>query len=313
MTDEQVLAAFAGMRRARRGDEYAPHKPLLALLALARVQRGEQRLAEFAQIEQPLKDLLTEFGPSSAPGSRHYPFWHLATDGQGAIWQLHGPAEILGRPPAATPNLSELKRHHVAGGFPPDLYRRLADDPRLLRRVARSILDSSFPETLHEDIAQAAGLDLADDLAMEQSRATYTTTRRRRDPAFRDRVLLAYQYRCCVCGFDLRVGHLPAGVEAAHIKWHTAGGPDVTPNGLALCSLHHKLFDLGAFTVEPGELRVVFSQRAISSGSELHNALAHHGAPVRRPQSADQSPAREFLAWNMDNVFKRPYRDFSAP
>jgi putative restriction endonuclease len=313
MTDEQVLAAFVGLRRARRGDEYAPHKPLLALLSLARVQHGEQRLAEFAQIEQPLKELLAEFGPSSAPGSRHYPFWHLATDGQGALWQLHGPAEILRRAPAATPNLTELKRHHVSGGFPAELHRRLADDPRLLRQVARAILDSSFPETLHEDIAQAVGLDLADDLGAEESRSTYTTTRRRRDPAFRDRVLLAYQYRCCVCGFDLRVGHLPAGVEAAHIKWHTAGGPDVTPNGLALCSLHHKLFDLGAFTVEPGELRVVFSQRAISSSGQGHGALAHHGAVVRQPQSADQSPAREFLAWNLANVFKTPRRELVIP
>lgn len=29
------------------------------------------------------------------------------------------------------------------------------------------------------------------------------------------------------------------------------------PNGLALCALHNKLFDLGTFTVEPAEKRVI--------------------------------------------------------
>lgn len=54
-----------------------------------------------------------------------------------------------------------------------------------------------------------------------------------------------------VLGLDLRIGNVSAGLEAAHIQWHTAGGPDVEANGLSLCALHHKLFDLGAFTLEP--------------------------------------------------------------
>jgi putative restriction endonuclease len=48
--------------------------------------------------------------------------------------------------------------------------------------------------------------------------------RRHRDPGFRERVLRAYEYRCCVYGFDLRIGRAPAGLEAAHIQWHHAGG-----------------------------------------------------------------------------------------
>jgi putative restriction endonuclease len=84
----EVLDAFENIRRAQRAGVYAPHKPLLILLALARVQRGEPRLVEFAAIDGPLKQLLAEFGPSSATKSRHYPFWHLATDGHGALWDL---------------------------------------------------------------------------------------------------------------------------------------------------------------------------------------------------------------------------------
>ena len=79
----EVLNAFENIRRAQRPGVYAPHKPLLILLALARVQRGEPRLVEFEVIDGLMEQLLTEFGPSGAAKSRHYPFWHLSTDGKG--------------------------------------------------------------------------------------------------------------------------------------------------------------------------------------------------------------------------------------
>jgi putative restriction endonuclease len=61
----EVLNAFETIRRAQRAGRYTPHKPLLILLALGRVQRGEPRLVEYAAIDEALKQLLAEFGPSS--------------------------------------------------------------------------------------------------------------------------------------------------------------------------------------------------------------------------------------------------------
>jgi putative restriction endonuclease len=114
----EVLDAFDSIRRAQRAGVYAPHKPLLILLALARVQHEEPRLVEFSAIDGRLKQLLAEFGPSSAAKSRHYPFWHLATDGNGALWELSGPREVLKRPAGATPSLTELHAHHIMGTAP---------------------------------------------------------------------------------------------------------------------------------------------------------------------------------------------------
>lgn len=37
--------------------------------------------------------------------------------------------------------------------------------------------------------------------------------RKKRDPKFRDYVLTAYEYRCAVCGFDLRLGNVTVGLE----------------------------------------------------------------------------------------------------
>lgn len=39
----EVVEAFRSLRRGRIGDERAPHKPLLLLMALAQLQRGGER------------------------------------------------------------------------------------------------------------------------------------------------------------------------------------------------------------------------------------------------------------------------------
>ncbi len=155
-------------------------------------------------------------------------------------------------------------------------------------------------------MADAVGLSLDADNA-----ATPEQAQRRRDPAFREKVLLAYEYRCCVCGHDLRMGGHAIGLEAAHIKWFQARGPDVVQNGLALCSLHHKIFDLGAFTVLPGNHQIVFSRHLHVNGRRRHQGEAAR-APRRRlipPQGRECLPNPEFLAWHRVEVFKEPARE----
>ncbi len=309
LSPDQVRAAFASIKPAKADGRYAPHKPLLVLLALARVQHQQARLAPFAAVEPKLKSLLMEFGPTGSADRRHLPFWHLGTDLGGSLWKISGPASLQDRPRAATPNLGELRQEGVEAGFSQEIHAALQSNPGLLESVARRILDDYFPSSLHADIVAELGLDLEGaPYAAITDEAAAGTRKRRRDPGFRDRVLLAYEYRCCVCGFDLRVGHLPAGLEAAHIQWHTHGGPDIESNGLCLCSLHHKLFDLGAFTVEPSELRIVFSKHAIAPNRGTDGPLSHHGQPMKPPLTAQDGPAPQFLEWNRSNVFKAPAR-----
>lgn len=301
MTRDELLSAFDRIRIWQRGDQRAVHKPLLVLFALARLSRGEAPMVEFAQIEDALKKLLEEFGPSGCEKSRNYPFWHLKTDG---LWQLDGPNEILKRPPGATATLTELRRNHIAGGFTAPVRDALAREPALIAEIARRILNDHFPESIRQDVLDAIGLTVDTPGIGEAEKPA-----RRRDPAFREKVLLAYEYRCCVCGHDLRLGSHVIGLEAAHIKWFQAHGPDVVPNGLALCSLHHKIFDLGAFTVLPANHQIVFSRHLMGGDDTKGRLLAHHGAALIQPQSREYLPNPEFLAWHRTEVFKEPERD----
>jgi putative restriction endonuclease len=120
-------------------------------------------------------------------------------------------------------------------------------------------------------------------------------------------VLGAYGYQCAVCGFDLRISDLTVGLEAAHIQWHQAHGPSEVTNGLALCAVHHKLFDFGAFVVEAsGELLV---SEHVSGGALEPALLRFHQRPIARPVRVEHAPAPQYLTWHRSEVFKEAPRD----
>jgi putative restriction endonuclease len=96
-----------------------------------------------------------------------------------------------------------------------------------------------------------------------------------------------------VCGFDVRLGSVSIALDAALIRWHQAGGPETESNGLALCVLHHKTFDLGAFTVAEGVLLVSNQANALTGFQEA--LLAYHGRPIRDPQHPDRRPEPRHL------------------
>jgi putative restriction endonuclease len=119
----------------------------------------------------------------------------------------------------------------------------------------------------------------------------------------RELVLTAYEYRCAFCGYDGRIGAVPVGLEAAHVRWWAFGGPDDVDNGLCLCSLHHKLFDKGVLGVDDSH-RILVSQRFVGhSTAARDHVVALAGRPVIGPQSAARPVADSHRAWHTSQVF----------
>ena len=160
------------------------------------------------------------------------------------------------------------------------------------------MLDAHFPASIHEDILQAAGIDLT----------LQSPDRHRRNPNFRANILKAYEYRCAVCGFDVKLRNQPVALEAAHIKWHQAGGPDLEVNGLALCSLHHKLFDRGAFALSK-HLEILVSDDAYGSAGFQEWLMRFHGQKLNFPQRQTYYPSENFTGWHVREVFQGEYRE----
>jgi putative restriction endonuclease len=290
MNHETLLQQFDQLNVWSRGGERAPHKPLLVLYALGRWSRGETGDIPFADVDRDLTPLLKEFGRSRRSYHPEFPFWYLKNDG---VWEVRSSSPLKMRIGSSSPLKSELLANNVQAGFSDDVQQALRADPSLIGKIAGRLLEEHFPESLHPDILAAVGLTLDAGL----------TTRRKRDPHFRQRVLTAYEYRCAFCGFDVRLGSITVALDAAHIRWVQAAGPDEERNGLALCVLHHKLFDLGAFTLEAGGCLLVSEQAHGSTGFE-DSLMRHHGSPVRTPQRPEWYPASEFLKWHGKEVFK---------
>lgn len=295
MNPEQLKQQVRQIVVWKRGEQRAPHKPLLLLYALGRLVNDDQRLIPYSDVDRDLRSLLMEFGPERTTCHTEYPFWRLKNDG---IWELANSEHVETRKGHTDGKKSELLKYGVSGGFTTEVFQVLRRNPRLVSELAIEILSQHFPTTVFEDILDSVGLDIQFEQAL----------RRKRDPGFRERILIAYEYRCAVCGYDLRMGSQHVALEAAHIKWHVAGGPDVESNGLALCSMHHKLFDLGAFTVG-GDLALRVSQKANGTTGLSEWLMTFHGRPLRGTQSEKFRPSIEYLKWHLDEVFHGPVRD----
>src|SRR5262249_51399440 len=140
-----------------------------------------------------------------------------------------------------------------------------------------------------------AGLD------PEETSAPAASSKRRRDPDFRGRVLQAYGNRCALCRVKLHVGLAPLGLEAAHIRWVQFDGPDEVQNGVSLCAFHHKAFDGGAVPRErDGGVRV--PEELNGDGEDVLLS----GKPLVLEQAAckEDRPKPEFLQWHREQVFR---------
>jgi len=115
-------------------------------------------------------------------------------------------------------------------------------------------------------------------------------------------ILEAWDRQCAFCGYDGQLGSSSVGLEAAHVRWFNLGGPDELNNGLALCSLHHKLFDRGALGLD-GDYRIqvsgVFSART-EAAKHIYDL---HGRPLL-PRRGTALPADQHIAWHGREVFR---------
>ena len=294
MNRESIVQQFDTLNIWKNDGARASHKPLLVLYAMGELLRGKSRLLPYAEVDDNFGDILAEFGPRRTKQGTHYPFWRLKTDG---IWELTN-AEKVRLTASGDPFKSDLLDFNVHGGFIAEVANQLETDTTLASEIVHLMLEGHFPDTWHYDILQRVGIELT----------VKGTILQKRDPNFRPSILKAYEYRCAVCGFDVTLGSQPVALEAAHIKWRQAGGPDREVNGLALCSLHHKLFDRGAFTLS-NNLEILVSDEARGSVGFKEWLMCFHRKKLHFPQRQIYYPSEDFTQWHVREVFTGEYRE----
>lgn len=294
MREDDLFRHLAGLRRANVGGVRAPHKPLLLLWLFGRFAATGTSAVSYAEAEEPVSRLINEFGPpvrrSVARRRAVMPFIHLERQ----LWELtDGSGVEIG--PDARERGGWLVDVQAVGRLRPDVERLIAV-PDTLAKAARLLLESHFTSALAELICTAVGLDIT---TMEGP----MPRPRRRVAGFAERVLRAYAYTCAMCGFDGALGRNPVGLQAAHVRWHSQQGPDEIDNAVALCVLHHALFDLGALGLTADHrIRVSGLYVARSDAGRAVHGLA--GRPLIAPQPGQPRIDVSYVDWHITQVFK---------
>ena len=77
-SDKTLKQAISNITIWRKGEQRAPHKPLLLLHVLSRYRQGHDRLFNYGfEIYEPLLDLLERYGPQRRDQRPDMPFWRL--------------------------------------------------------------------------------------------------------------------------------------------------------------------------------------------------------------------------------------------
>ena len=276
--------------------ERYPYRPLLLLWLIGQVAERERQnqpgpvQLRFDRCETPLRRLLAPHRVGKTDPKPEYPFVYLA--GSKHFWRVEdADGNNVYDMPARREKVTFLKREAV-GSVEPHFEQAMRDE-YVRSRVVEAILEMGFPDTQHEQVLEDTNLI-----------REVTLVRRPRNSAFRQLVLNAYAKRCCFCGYDVKLANEPVGLEAAHVRMHSMDGPDEVSNGVALCVLHHRLFDRGALGIDT-KLRILVSEHVHPiEGTQPSDIRSLVRKKIYLPVGTNLPPAREHLEWHYDNLFK---------
>ena len=290
---ERVRSIRRFTRRDR--DARAPYKPLLLLWLIGRLAGRQPVEVSFKDAELDLKLLMHRYRLGRNVRVA-YPFVYLGQSPE--LWTVEDSSgRDVARLPQSTKESPVFLREEAVGTLAPEFELAL-HNPNVRSAVVNALLHMEFPETVHEEILHDVGLG-----------HLVTPAPSRRDPNFKSAVLLAYENQCSFCGFSCSLRGGPVAVDAAHVKMRSKSGPDRIDNGLALCALHHRLFDRGGLGLNE-DLRILVSQHMIVRGRRVAGSYQGSGRRTDAP-----TPARlRSSGWSVREVaLPQPLRGAGTP
>ena len=145
-------------------------------------------------------------------------------------------------------------------------------------------VESADGETMQERVTERKGV----------------VTQRVGQDFFRDALLSAYNYKCCISGLAVE----PLLIASHIVPWSADEKNRLNPhNGLLLSVLHDKAFDKGLITLD-GDLKVRISRSHLPKGDRFFTQAiaAYDGHPIAVPEKFGPHP--DFLAYHREHVFK---------
>ncbi len=317
MTLQELVDEIGQQPSWEANGKRAPHKPLTLLFALGQAMQGN-RMIRYEKAEPRLIQLLDRFGPPRGVQHPEQPVWRLRSfrGAPTSFWRLDGDLKGI-EGAGGNPRLG-LMRERVSFGLSESAWDVICGQAGSAYLIAVQLAEEIVPTTLQYSLLEAVGIDAPAELSLPAAAETtvascpslavvfrqrVTSTRLLRDPAFSRKVLDAYETACAICAISPRLSSQRFGLEAAHIRWAQAGGPDEIPNGLCLCKMHHVALDYGALKIDE-TMRVRVSSRLDPSTESLEMFGRFEGREIRLPKRNSSHPNEEMLRWHATEVFK---------
>jgi putative restriction endonuclease len=276
--------------RVDRSQGIAPHKPLLLLVVMEIIEKGDlpgnslnltpELAFRFIQFWSVVSHRRTQ-----RPDVR-LPFYHLKSDG---VWQTL----------TKDNQISEFARTTARVEFDPD-FRNLVDDSEFRKLARRILIDTYFEPSEHTTLASLVGLDSIDteDFKQLADLDLEAPVQAGRAIRFRLDIVSAYNYTCALTGY--RVTTIAGGsiIDAAHIHQFSSSRNNDPRNGLALCKNAHWMFDHGIWSLDD-DYRVIVAHDAFDEFARDQKPLRElEGTKIQLPQNPHHWPAPAHLAWH---------------
>ncbi len=296
----------------------APYKPIL-LMAIMDLIAQQVIDANLIRLNADLMDAFDLYWVRVVGGNREsnpvMPFNHMRSEG---FWHLVDGDGV-------EPDLQSVDRNEIFRRIKSQiLFARLDEDLFQLLHVSESrdalrrvLVETYFAPEVRPIIVEVSRITTS---SFEYSRDLLNRSRGRftlqeapsveevyvaevRSTAFRRVVVEAYHHTCAVCRIRIVTPEGRTSVAAAHIVPWSYSHNDDPRNGMALCGLHHWIFDQGLVTVTP-EYTIKVSPILALNEQHAGPVLALDGKAIYTPADRILWPARIALRWHMHTIFR---------
>ncbi|MDB5388098.1 MAG: hypothetical protein JWM11_3744 [Planctomycetaceae bacterium] len=294
MSYSHWLGKLIDLNKARNN---APHKPLLLLVFLEMIEKGEFVGGNLVLTPELAYRFDTFFDVAkhrrSARPDVRMPFHHLSTQG---FWS----ARMVN---------DEMSKHRSTTAYvvPNPEFVEACRDPEFRHQARCLLISTHFEPAERNALYHLVGLEIPVEDAVTRNaffENVHDAENAGRSARFRLDIVSAYNYICALTGYRVTTISAGAIVDAAHIHQFADSRNNDPLNGIALCKNAHWQFDVGLWSVDD-EYRVLVATEAFSEASPNQTPLmVMQGQRLLLPRDQSIWPSRVHLAWHRSRKFK---------
>jgi putative restriction endonuclease len=301
------IKKLSRLRTAKIHGFSAPHKPVLLLAIITRIEKGEienNKIYIDPDLVATFKDLWHRLVHSTTFSANFsLPFYHLKSDG---FWHLHTciGREILLTASHSIKSFAQLKEVIDYASFNEDLFT-LFTNQHTREMLKQTLLSTYFPSTHNlsannELITTIINQILYEPPASYKTKAAYFDEEEIfiRGGVFKKEIPKIYNYTCCISGMRVIADKEVQMIDACHIVPFSESGDDTISNGLSLCPNLHRAFDRGLIAINE-EYRVIV--KPFHEGENAYSIKQFEGIQINLPKEKEFHPS-------MNNLMKHRLR-----